>query len=437
MKQLSLTTAVAVVIANMIGTGVFTSLGFQVEGVPSVFALMVLWALGGAVALCGAFCYGELASLFPRSGGEYNFLSRIYHPAVGFCAGWVAATVGFAAPVAAAAMAFGRYSSGALGMGAGYETALALGAVVPLTLLHAFDAGRGGTFQRYATAAEVLLIAVFVGAGFLMAPGGRATAPAPSASDAGIVTSSAFFIALAYVSFSYSGWNAAAYVAGEVREPRRNVPRALFLGTLAVMAMYLLLNYVFLRAAPMEELRGKIEIGHVAAEKIFGAAGGAVMGGMIALLLVSTMSAMIFAGPRVTQAMGEDFPLLGKLAVRTKRDAPAAAVLFQSAITIALILTSTFESVVKYIAFTLDIFTCLAVAGVFVTRFRMPDAERAYRVPGYPVTPLLFLAPTAWTLIVLLKNNTAGSLAGLCTVLAGLVIYAADRMITRRRSRGA
>lgn len=434
-QKLSLTTAVAIVVANMIGTGVFTSLGFQVAGVPSAFALMALWVLGGAVALCGALCYGELASLFPRSGGEYNFLTGIYHPAVGFCAGWVTATVGFAAPVAAASMAFAKYTTGALGISPGYETALALGAVVLLTFLHAFDARWGGLFQRYATALEVLLIAVFIGAGFLFAPRHQAVSLIPSASDMGIITGSAFFVALAYVSFSFSGWNAAAYIAGEIDEPRRNVPKALFLGTIAVAALYVLLNYTFLLTVPAGELSGRIEIGHISAGKIFGASGGAVMGGMIALLLVSSISSMIFAGPRVMQAMGEDIPLFAKLGSITGRGAPANAVVVQSAITITLILTATFESVVKYIAFILDIFTCLAVIGVYVMRFKQPGAVSAYRAWGYPVTPLIFLLPTVWTLAVLLRRNTAGSVVALATILAGLAVYALDRALARRKSR--
>jgi APA family basic amino acid/polyamine antiporter len=435
-QQLSLTTAVAIVIANMIGTGVFTSLGYQAAGVPSAFALMALWVLGGLVALCGALSYGELASLFPRSGGEYNFLSRVYHPAVGFCAGWIAATVGFAAPAAAASMAMARYAASVFHFAPGGETALALGVVALLTFLHAFDVRWGGAFQRYYTALELLLIAVFAGAGLFFAPRHQEISFVPRASDIDIILGPAFFIALAYVSFSYSGWNAAAYVAGEIKNPRRNVPRALFLGALAVTAAYVLLNFVFLYTTPAAELRGKLEIGHVSAGHIFGHAGGAVMGGMIALLLVSTVSSMIFAGPRVTQAMGEDFPLLGKLAVKTRRGAPANAVLFQSAITVTLILTATFESVVKYIAFTLDIFACLTVAGVFIMRWRQPHSERVYRAWGYPLTPLIFLAPTVWTLIILLRHNTAGSVLALGTIVTGLLVYGLDRALARRKSGG-
>jgi len=432
MKKLSLATAIALVIANMIGTGVFTSLGFQVKEVPSVFALLALWALGGIVALCGALCYGELASLFPRSGGEYNFLSRIYHPSLGFAAGWVSSTVGFAAPVAAASMALGRYGASVLGMSPTFETVLALAAVGILTAIHAFDVSWGGAFQRYATALELLLITIFVAAGFFLAPYRPETRIIPSGSDAALILTPGFFIALAFVSFSYSGWNAAAYIAGEMESPGRNVPRALFLGVITVAAAYLLLNTVFLRTASLEEIRGRVEVGHVAAGNIFGAAGGDIMGGMIALLLVATVSSMIFAGPRVLQVMGEDSVLLRKLGGTTRRGAPAPAVLFQSALSIILILTASFEAVVKYVAFTLDVFACLAVIGVFIMRFRSPREAREYRARGYPVTPLLFLVPTVWTLAVLLRHNTVGSVLGLATIGSGFLIYGIDRLMRRK-----
>jgi APA family basic amino acid/polyamine antiporter len=423
-KEIGFYTATSIVIANMIGTGVFTSLGFQVLGTQSTFALLLLWVIGGVVALCGALSYGELAASMPRSGGEYHYLSKIFHPAIGFLSGWVSVTVGFAAPVALAAMALGSYSSKVFqGIN---PVILACGVVVALTLIHSTDLRMGSRFQNIFTFLKVTLIIVFISCGFIFGDG-HALSLMPTEQTSIDLMSSSFWVSLVYVSYAYSGWNASAYMAGEIENPQRNLPRSLFRGTLVVMGLYLLLNFIFLYTVPTGELAGQLEVGYLAADKIFGDTGGRIMGGVIALLLISSVSSMILAGPRVAQAMGEDIPLLRLFAVKTQKGIPVYAILLQSCITIVLILTSSFENVLTYVGFTLSLFTFLTVLGLFVLRIRKPELARPYKTWGYPVTPIIFLALTGWTMIFVFRDKPVESLYGLATVGSGLIIYFAGR----------
>ena len=414
------TTGIAIVVANMVGTGVFTSLGFQVLDMQSGFALLMLWVVGGLIALCGALSYGELAAALPRSGGEYHYLSQIYHPAVGFLSGWTSATVGFAAPTALAAMALGRYAQSVWpGVSA---VGLSVGVVLALTAVHATSSRAGSRLQVVITAAKVLLIVGFVGAGLLRA----APQPlifAPSAAGWRQLLSPAFAVSLIYVSYAYSGWNAAAYLTGEIKQPQRNLPPILLVGTALVLLLYVGLNFVFLYSTPLGRLAGQVEVGFVAATQLFGAAGGRLMGGLIAALLVSTVSAMIFAGPRIVQVMGEDLPALRGLARTSATGIPVRATLLQTALTLLFILTSTFNKVLVYAGFVLSLFTFLTVLGLFILRWRRPDLPRPYRAWGYPVTPLLFLLLSGWTLVFILRDKPVESVYGLATLVVGLGFY--------------
>lgn len=418
----SIYTAIALVVANMIGTGVFTSLGYQILGIQSYFALIALWVVGGFIALCGALCYGELSAAMPRSGGEYNYLSRIYHPLVGFLSGWVSATVGFAAPTALAAMALGKYASEVVPSLNGQY--LALGVVIIVAIIHSISLKVGSYFQVFFTSLKVLLIIFFIGAAFLITDKPQPVALfsfAPTDFDA--LLSPAFAVSLIYVSYAYSGWNAAAYMSGEIENPSRNLPRALLLGTLIVMFLYVALNFVFLYVAPLEAMAGKPEVGYVAANYIFGETGGKLMGLLIALLLVSTVSAMIFAGPRVVQTMGEDLPALHFLAIKNKHNIPLNGIWFQTALTVLFILTASFEAVLTYSGFVLSSFTFLTVLGLFVLRIKQPHLPRPYKTWGYPFTPLVFLGLTLWTLVFIFRDKTTESLYGIATVLVGSLVY--------------
>src|SRR6516164_5455091 len=258
-------TATAIVIADMVGIGVFTSLGFQVASITSGFALIMLWIVGGATAICGALCYAELATMLPRSSGEYNFLRRIYHPAFGFVAGFLSATVGFAAPCALAAMAFGFYFKAVM-PGA---PPLLLGLVVTwiVALVHLAGVRFGSAFHNTWTAFKLALIVAFVGIGFVVGDREPITFM-PQAGDAAAIVSAPFAISLVFVMYSYSGWNAATYIVGEIREPARNLPRALVAGTAVVLVLYVLLNAVMLKTTPLSDLSGVIDVAMVSGRHI-------------------------------------------------------------------------------------------------------------------------------------------------------------------------
>ena len=406
----------------MIGTGIFTSLGFQVGDLPTGFAIMAVWAVGGICALCGALSYAELGAALPRSGGEYHFLREIYHPAVGFLAGWISATVGFAAPVAIAAMAFGTYLSEIV---PGVNTLmLSLAVVTICTLVLLRDLKLGSAFQNGSTILKVTLILVIIGAGLWV----KATQPIsflPAKTDGALILSAPFAISLYWVMYAYSGWNASTYIVGEVRNPSRTIPLSVGLGTVLVIALYLATNAVFLRTTPASEMIGKQQVAVIASAHIFGGAGAKVMASFICLGLISTVSAMMWIGPRITAAMGEDLGLLSPLARRNARGIPVTAILAQFTIVILLLLTATFQTAVNYIQFSLTLCSTLTVLGVFVLRWRRPNLPRPYRTWGYPVTPAIFLGISVWMLVHMLTETStrAPSLRGLATMVLGLAVY--------------
>lgn len=415
-------TASAIAVADMVGIGVFTSLGFQVADITSAFSVILLWVVGGIVALCGALSYAELAAALPRSGGEYHFLSRIYHPAVGFMAGWLSATVGFAAPIAIAAIAFGAYFDGVL---PGVASPLWLGLIAAwaIALVHLSGLRQGTRFHNISTIFKILFIVCFIIAGFAYGTP-QDISFAPSAVDLTHISAAPFFIGLVFVMYSYSGWNASVYIIDEVQDPQRSVPRSLLIATLIVLVLYVGLNALFLYTTPMDKMAGQVEVALVAGRHIFGETGGDIVGALICFGLIATISAMTWIGPRVTKVMGEDLPLLGVFARQTRNGVPAAAIALQTVIVTVLILTQSFEKVVNYIQFAITLSSFLAVLGVMVLRYRRPDLPRPVRTWGYPVTPVIFLLVTGFMMAYLLAERPVESLAGLATLLAGLAVYA-------------
>lgn len=413
-------TACAIVIANIIGTGVFTSLGFQLPAIQSGFVLLMLWIVGGIAALCGALCYGELSAALPRSGGEYHFLSEIYHPALGFMAGIVSATVGFAAPIALAAMAFGKYFQGVFDVGA--PVVLSFAIVWAVAIVHLCGLKFGSAFQNFSTLVKLLLISVLIGAGVFLEPKQPITF-LPQSGDTMSIFGASFAVALVYVMYSYSGWNAAVYITGEIKQPEKNVPRALLCGTLVVIAVYTALNAVFLVTTPAPEMAGQIEVGLIAGKHIFGGQGGRIVGGIICVGLISAISAMTWLGPRVTMSIGEDHWLFRFLGRKSARAVPANAMWVQLLIVNLLLLTKSFELVVLYVQFSLLLCSFLTVLGVIVLRWTRPTLARPYRVWAYPLPPILFAAISLWMMIYLLRSHPLESLSGVLTMSVGLILY--------------
>ncbi len=416
--------ATALVVADMIGVGVFTSLGFQVPDIQSGFGLLLLWFVGGLVALCGAFSYAELATMFPRSSGEYNFLTRTYGPAVGFMAGWLSATVGFAAPVALAAMAFGQYAKAFLP--AAPPLPLGLAVIWIVTGIRLRGGRFGNVFQVGSTLLKLLLIVAFIVAG-LATGGGPAISFAPSAFDPAQIFSGGFAVSLVFVMYAYSGWNAATYIAGDLADPRYSLPRALVLGTSVVLVLYVALNAVFLYTTPLDELAGQIDVALISGRHVFGEGGGRVVGAVICVGLIPTIGAMMWIGPSVTVTMGEDVPLLRLFARRSRSGVPTAAILFQCGVASLLLLTQSYEAVLEFIQFSLILCSALTVVGLIKLRITEPDLPRPYRAWGYPVTPLIFLVVTLFMLAYLVAARPIQSLSGLVVMLVGLTLHAVAR----------
>jgi APA family basic amino acid/polyamine antiporter len=423
-STVSVLVATAIVVADMVGVGVFTSLGFQVKDIPSGFSILLLWTVGGIVALCGVFSYGELGAMFPRSSGEYNFLSRAYHPAFGFVAGWVSATVGFAAPVALAAMAFGEYGKSIFP--AAPPLALAVGVVWLVSIVQLTGVRHSSSFQLIATVLKVLLIVAFLVAGFAVGTP-QPVSFVPEAADFARVASAPFAISLVFVMYSFSGWNAATYIIGEMRLPEQNLPRAMLAGTLIVLVLYVALNAVFLHTAPIDRLAGQLDVARISGSYIFGEIGGRIVGAMICFGLISSISAMMWIGPRVMMTMGEDIPALRLFARRSTSGAPAYAILFQFAVANLMLFTRSFEAVLDFIQFALLFCSFFTVLGVIKLRIKRPDLPRPYRAWGYPVTPVVFLLVTGFMMYYLLTDRPLQSALGTLIMLSGLLIYTVFR----------
>jgi APA family basic amino acid/polyamine antiporter len=418
------------VAANMIGTGVFTSLGFQLLTLNTGFAIVALWLVGGLAALCGALSYGELSGAMPRSGGEYHLLSRVYRPVVGFLSGWVSVVVGFSAPIAAAAVAMGHYLSRVLVqtgvVPAAWQpvtvTVIAVTGVTIISIIHLFDVKVVSRFQVAFTTLEISLILLLIVCGFALASAQPVSfLPDKAAFDS--IGTPAFAVSLVYVMYAYSGWNAAIYVAGDVKNPGRFLPLSLVLGTVIVILLYAPLNAVFMYSAPVEQLKGQVDVGYIAAGHIFGPGGALMMGLLISIGLVSAISSMVWAGPRVTQVMGEDVHVLRFLSRKKTNGVPHVSLAFQYLIVVGLIVTSTFDAIVNYIGFILSLSAFLTVVGVFVLRVTQPRLPRPYRVWGYPITPVVFLIVTGWMMFFVVRARPMVLVAGAATLAIGLIVY--------------
>lgn len=394
-RALGVRTASLLVIASMIGTGVFTTTGYLVRDVGSAPAVLVAWLVGGVAALCGALAYGELAAALPTNGGEYALLSRIYHPALGLVAGLVSFVVGFAAPAAASAIAFGVYLRGVFpALSELHATIASIALLVGAGALHVFTARGGRRVQDAASSLKIALLVVFVALGLPRGDVSRLSESTQSLQDA--LFGAPFAAGLVYVAYAYTGWNAAAYVAGETHDPGRNVPRALALGTAVVTLLYLALNATFLAAAPAEALSGRLEVGEIAARSLFGDVGARVVSAVIAWGLVSNVGAFLFAGPRILEAIGHDVPRLSAMTRRRAGGGPIASTLVLLALALVMALSASFDALLLYVGVLLSLFAGLTAVGVFVLRVREPALPRPYRAFLHPWTTLVFLALTTW-----------------------------------------
>lgn len=422
-RRIGLFTAASVVVANVIGSGIFTTSGFIARDVADPRGLLLVWLIGGILAFAGALSYSELGAAMPEAGGEYVYLREAYSPLVGFLSGWMSFFIGFSGAIASTALLFTDYLAhflpavkppGAPGI------AVAVALVWAFAAVHAAGVGPGGLLQRVLTVVKVASIGglIVVGIGL-----GEGTVSHFSAS--GPANWSAIPVSLVFVMFSYSGWNAAAYLAGEIRDPSRVLPRALLLGTAIVTVLYLGLNVFYLYALPIEEMAGVTAVAEKASVFALGQTATNFVTAIVMLAIAASTSAMVLAGPRVYYAMARDRVFPGGLdAVHPRFRTPARAIILQSVWTTLLIFFfKHVEKLMLYTGFALVIFSSLAVLAVFVLRVRRPGMPRPFRVPGYPFVPALFVAASIWMGFFTVRSRPWESLLGLLTVAAGIPVY--------------
>ena len=438
-RQLGTWSATALVVSNMIGTGIFTTTGFLAGDLGQPWLVLGIWIVGALFALAGALCYSELGVNYPTSGGEYVYLRQAYGPIFGFLSGWISFFAGFSAPIAAAALAFAGYLAfifPAIGQQAPFKwdiagitwqigptQALAAGLVLALTLLNCVGVVLVARVQNVLTMIKVIVIAVFVLLGLLVGRGSW-----DHFSGAAVRTSTSplleqFAVSLFWVMFGYSGWNAATYVAEELREPHRTLPRALVYGTFSVAFMYLALNVIFIYGTPLESMKGVVAVGALAASALFGPQVAGVFGALMALAIVSTVNAMITIGPRVYYAMAKDGAFIGVAGrLSTRSRVPVAAVICQGVCAMLMTFTS-FPQLVTYIGFSLTTFTVLAVSSLLVFR-RRPGWKRLRAVSyAFPLVPATYLLIGVWMIYYGFMLRPAISAAAVLTLLVGAAVY--------------
>lgn len=408
--RLGLASATALVVASMIGAGVFTTSGFALADLGTPGRVLLAWVLGGVSAACGALCYGALARAIPESGGEYTYLARTLHPLAGFLAGWVSMLAGFTLPIAAAALGLQAYLHSTFEIG-GDERWIGTVAILAAGALHGLRLAPGVVAQNAAVALKLVLIAVFVvlGAWKLHPP----QDPVP----VGPFEPGALAVSLVWISFAYSGWNGAVYVAGEVRDPERNLPRALLLGTAVVTLAYLALNAVFLWAAPVADLAGKEEVGAIAAEALGGPGLRRFLALIVALALFTSVSSLVMAGPRVYARMARDGYLPRFFALGA--EVPGRAILLQVAASIGVVWVLELRRLIGTIGFTLGL--CAAAAVLGCLRLRAREGAERVRIPGFPLVPLVFLSTTLFGSVYLVLREPGQAVTGLAIVALGLV----------------
>ena len=422
--------------SNVIGGGIFFVPIIVAGLVPDPWAMLGVWLAGGVLAFAGAMAYAELAAVHPRAGGEYVYLREAFGTMAAFLTGWTSFVAGFSGAIAAGAVAMaeyvGRFVPAAadatpiltvplpgLPLTISPKVIVALTAVAALTMVHVRGLGPGRIVQNLLAAVKVSALVVFVAIGFSMGRGTFADA------SAGSVTSAGWLLALVPVMFSYSGWNAAAYVAEEIRDPGRNVPIALGLGTVGVVILYLALNALYLYALPVTDLaRLDGRLIDIVAERLFGFVAGNVLAAFTIISLAASISAMILTGPRVYYAMARDHLFLASAArVHPRYHTPVVAIVAQGVWTAILIMSGTLAQLVSYTGFAIVLFAGVAVAALFVLRCRQPSGARSFRAWGYPVAPALFVLASFIMVGNEILRNPESSLVGLSVILAGVPVY--------------
>ena len=441
LRQLGFFSATALVISNMVGTGIFATTGFMAGDLGSAGLILACWTAGAVVAFAGALSYSELGINFPSSGGEYVYLTHAYGQEWGFMTGWVSFFAGFSAPIATTALAFSEYlsyffpglkqanaplviGSGAFSLRLGGGQAVASLLIAAFTILNCFGLGRAAKVQNVLTSTKLIVIAGFVVLGFAAGSGSWNYFSETAVRTSAASLPAQFGISLLWVMFGYSGWNAATYVAEEVRRPERTLPVALAAGTGIVAVLYLALNLVYIYSTPLQNMKGVIAVGSLAASNLFGASIGGLFSALMAASIMATTNAEVTIGPRVYYAMAKNRAFFtAAAAVHPRWHTPVVAILSQGLCAMLMTLTP-FPELLTYIGFSLVLFTVLSVASLFVFRRRRQDWQRLRAVDfAFPLIPALYILVGVAMMIYGVILRPVASLTALATVGAGALVY--------------
>ena len=409
-------TAPAIVISNLIGTGVFTSLGFQIADIKNTWSIILLWFIGGMLGLIGAFTYAELGTRFKESGGDYIYLSRIFHPFAGYLYAWISLTVGFSGPIAISALAMTSYLSPI--NPAIFTDWFGIGVIVLVTLIHSISVGQSGRFHNYSTILKIAFVFVLIALGFYFVPVEN-TALNYSSSWQEELFLPGFAVSLIYVSYAYTGWNSAAYITDEIEDPDKNLPKALIPAAVFVTIVYILLQIVFLRHASVGDLENNVEVAMISFANVLGENGGFWVSIFIGIQLIATISGYLWVGSRISYAMAKENPLWKSIAVKNKNGIPVRALWLQGVIAVVLTLTGTFEQVMLYASFALQLMGTLTVASLLWLK----RIEGTYHSPGRPWFQYIFILFSIFVLGFMLKERPYESMIGIGFVVVGGITY--------------
>ena len=415
-------TAAALVISNMIGTGVFTSLGYQIYDLKNTYAILSLWIIGGFLALIGAFIYSELASKFKQSGGDYIYLSRTFHPVMGYLSSWISLFVGFSAPISLAALAMSKYLN-ILGFNFGKEFAIAM--ILIVAVFQSFSLSLSSKFQNIFTILKVVFILVLIAIGFYFMPAVEPNAIVLDDTWKQELLLPAFATSLVYVTFAYTGWNSASYIIEEIDQPKKNLPKALFIGVIFVTIAYVFLNYVFLKHASAPSLVGKEDVANISFRNLLGT-NVKWVSCFIALQLIATISGYLWIGSRLTQATARENKLWSFMAKENKNRIPVRAIWVHTTISILLIFSGDFEVIFTYTSFVLQVLATLAICTAF---FIKRDELTIIKSRLFYLLPTIFLAFSLYICYFVLTQKPKESLIGLSIIGLGIILFYFDKRI--------
>jgi basic amino acid/polyamine antiporter, APA family len=433
--------AAAIIVANVIGGGILFRSPAIAAAIPDAPWFLLAWVGGGVLAFMGAMAYAELAALRPKAGGEYVYLREAFGPLAGFLTGWTSFVAGFTGAIAASAVflivTLNRFIPGIAddtpllaipipgtsnAVTFSIHTLAASAFILLVAFIHIRGVGPGRVASNVLTTLKIISLVVFIGFGLTAGTG----TPANITQSVGPVTITGFLFAFIPVMFTYSGWNAASYMAEEIRDPGRNVPRSLLMGTVVVIAVYVLINILYLYVIPIGELAtlGGRSILDVVGDRLLGARAGDILAIVAIISLAAGINAWTFAGPRVYFAMARDNTFFKSAArVHPKYKTPAASILAQAAFSIVLVLTGSLDSIANYVGFAITLFAGTAVAAVFVLRAREPNAPRPFKAFGYPWTPAIFVLASLAIVVNAFYSDPRVSITGTVIILAGIPLY--------------